>query len=137
MRKTRAAFRALREECGYTQTDIANIFDIDRRSVRRWEAGNDEGWYEPPDDVFQWLVEESARMRANARMYHDELVLVAAEQEYSGCLALAYYRTQEELDAVQGDRGEHVGFVNATTRMVARMLEDEGYDVLICYKEQE
>lgn len=137
MRKTRAAFRALREGCGYTQTDIANIFCLDRRSVRRWEAGNDEGWYEPPDDVFEWLVDEHERMRANARMYHDELVLVAAEQEYEGFLALAYYRTQDELDAVQGDRGEHVGFVNATTRMVAQMLEDEGYDVLICYKEHE
>ena len=137
MKKTRAAFRALREECGYTQTDIANIFNIDRRSVRRWEAGEDGGWYEPPDDVFDWLVNEHERMHANASIYHDELVLVAAEQEYSGSLALAYYRTQEELDAVQGDRGEHVGFVNATTRMVARMLEDEGYDVIICYKSQE
>lgn len=135
--KTRAAFRALREGCGYTQTDVAEIFDLDRRSVRRWEAGEDGGWYEPPDDIFEWLVAETERMRSNARMYHDELVLVAAEQEYSGSLALAYYRTQDELDAVQGDRGEHVGFVNATTRMVARMLEDEGYDVIICYKEQE
>lgn len=137
MIKTRAAFRALREGCGYTQTDIAEIFGLDRRSVRRWEAGEDGGWYEPPDDVFEWLVAETERMLENARMYHDELVLVAAEQEYSGSLALAYYRTQDELDAVQGDRCEHVGFVNATTRMVARMLEDEGYDVLICYKEQE
>jgi hypothetical protein len=44
-----------------------------------------------------------------------------------------YYRNQEDLDSVQGDRGRLVGYVNALTRQAAFLCENAGLDITARY----
>lgn len=130
MRKSKTAFRAIREECGLTQQDIADEADITVRSVKRWEREGVEG-YEPPDEVWEWLLSVREVMRADAEAMAERLMQMAASIQWSKPLTISYYRTQAELDAVQLSAGldRPVGFANATARRVADILEENGWEV--------
>lgn len=120
MEKTKAAFRAVREACGLSQQDVADEADVKVLSVKKWEsAGSDIK--QPPDDVWQWLLQARAALMEDAREQADGM----AESTDSGPVTLWYYRTQEQLDAVQLDEGvdEPVGYCNVRTREVMRLLD--------------
>lgn len=120
MKKTKAAFRAIREECGLTQQDIANEADVKILSVKRWENTKED--HQPPDDVWQWLLALRGAMYQDAREMAEQIV--ASLPEGARDLTLDYYRTQEELDAVQlPGADEPVGYVNARMRLVGQMLD--------------
>ena len=126
MEKTKANFRALREACGLTQSDIAAEADVRLLTAKRWENPNVEG-SEPPEDVWDFLRNVYAAMQADAQEIAD--AIAQSVQETDGMLVeLDYYRTQEDLDAVQLGSGvdEPVGYVNARARLVAMMLEGAG-----------
>lgn len=128
MDKTKASFRALREACGYTQQDIADEFDVDIRSVKRWERPN--GSYAPPEDVFCWLEHELSRMMLLAAKMAESSLEIG-----DGEISIAYYRTQDDLDSYQLDAGvdEAVGFVNAASRYAAMIIMSAGRDVTFRY----
>ena len=120
MDKTKANFRAIREACGMTQSDVSGETGATLSRIRSWE--NPACGVLPPDDVWAWLL-----------MAHDALVMDArdaVEQIMSSrttqVVALPYYRTQDDLDAVQLAQGidEPVGYHNARTRMIAQMLAE-------------
>lgn len=122
MRKTKAAFRALREECGFTQNDLADEFDVDVRSVKRWENPKVPG-YEPPDDVWQFVLAARGAMHQDAREIAEQVMASLSKGDHD--LQLRYYRTQDDLDAVQAGSGadEPVGYVNARMRLVGQLLD--------------
>lgn len=123
MKKTKAAFRALREECGMTQREVADEFDVQILTVKKWENPN-SNIKEPPDDVWQWLLALRGAMHQDAREIADQIV--ASLPNGATDLELNYFRTQEALDAVQlPDADEPVGYVNARMRLVGQLLDRE------------
>lgn len=135
MEQSKAAFRAIREECGMTQQDVAVELGYDPRSVKRWEneAATD---YRAPEAAWAWLLacrdalyeEADHAVREVLRMHRGDAPV-----------ALTYYRTQEQLDARQLDaeRDRPVGYVNAVTRECARQLRDKHVDVVYAYPADE
>lgn len=123
MRKTKATARALRESVGMTQLELAAEFDVEVRTVKRWENPAHPSKY--PDEVFQWLEEARSDMVSRAVGLAQG---IAADKPAR--VVLPYYRTQDELDAVQLPLGQDqpVGYFNATARMVADALIALGID---------
>lgn len=120
MKKTKAAFRAFREECGLTQQDIADEAGVQILSVKRWENTKED--HQPPDDVWQWLLALRGAMYEDARQITKQII--ESLPEGAKDLVLDYYRTQEDLDSVQlPEADEPVGYVNARTRLVGQMLD--------------
>lgn len=120
MKKTKAAFRAIREECGLTQQDIADEADVKILSVKRWENTKED--HQPPDDVWQWLLALRGAMYEDARQITTQIIDSLSDGATDLCLD--YYRTQEDLDSVQlPEADEPVGYVNARTRLVGQMLD--------------
>lgn len=120
MKKTKAAFRAFREECGLTQQDIADEAGVQILSVKRWENTKED--HQPPDDVWQWLLALRGAMYEDARQITKQII--ESLPEGAKDLVLDYYRTQEDLDSVQlPEDDEPVGYVNARTRLVGQMLD--------------
>ena len=120
MKKTKAAFRAIREECGLTQQDIADEAGVQILSVKRWENTKED--HQPPDDVWQWLLALRGAMHEDARQIATQIIdsLPGGAKDP----VLDYYRTQDDLDSVQlPEIDEPVGYVNARTRLVGQMLE--------------
>lgn len=134
MIKTKAAFRALRESCGMTQKNVADEADVAMFSVKRWE-NEDESSHQPPDDVWEWLVECHQRMIAEARESAAKAIALAREERNDGPVAIRYYRTQEALDEEQLPLGidRPVGYVNAVSMRAAEIIEDAGMDTLLMY----
>lgn len=123
LEKTKAAFRAIREECGMTQHDIADEAGVDVRSVKRWENPAVEG-YMPPDEVWSFLLSCRGALHQDAREIADQII-DSIKATNGKTVTLQYFRTQEDLDAVQLKDGidEPVGYNNARTRLIAQHLE--------------
>lgn len=134
MIKTKAAFRALRESCGMTQRDVADEAGVAVFSVKRWE-NEDDSSHQPPDDVWEWLVECHQGMVAEARESAAEVLALADEERNEGPIAIRYYRTQEALDEAQLPMGmdRPVGYVNAIAMRSAEIIEEAGRETVLAY----
>ena len=117
MHKTKATARALREWCGMTQLDLADEFGVDVKTVKRWENPAHASKY--PDEVFAWLHAARADMCDRAMGLAKSIAADRPERA-----VLPYYRTQDDLDAVQLPLGQDqpVGYFNATMRLVCDAL---------------
>lgn len=121
MKKTKAAFRAFREECGLTQQDIADEADVRVMTVKNWENPNKPNSV-VPDDVWQFILGLRGAMYQDAREIVEQII--SSLPEGAKDLVLDYYRTQEDLDSVQlPEVDDPVGYVNARTRLVGQMLD--------------
>lgn len=123
MRKTKATARAIRESIGMTQLELSAEFDVDIRTVKRWENPAHPSTY--PDEVFDWLLAAREDMVSRAIGLAQSIAADKPER-----VVLPYFRTQEELDAVQLSVGQDqpVGYFNATARMIADALIALGID---------
>lgn len=132
----KATFRAVREECGLSQQDVADEFNVDVRSVKRWEKGDSGNM--PPEDVCAWLLSQRESLYATAEIMAEKAVELAKRTGES-FVAVRYYRTQDELDAYRFGKGLAslpLGYVNATSRIAAIYIEDEDYHVEYFYPDQ-
>lgn len=131
--RTKADFRALRESVGLTQQDVADEAGVSVRTVKRWEAPDGQ---DAPDDVVSFLIACKKSIDIDVSRYVD---VVHTEVEEGATVMVPYYRTQEDLDAVQIGQGADmpVGFVNALSRKIAERLDAEGYDVFFEYSPHE
>lgn len=133
--QTKAGFRALREECGLTQQDLAEGMSVTVMSVKRWENDNQPG--EPPEEAWEWLHELREELYSEARFYARYLTDYAESVgDYSGKMTIAYYRTQEDLNRAREETNfpEYpLGFVNKMSQIVAAFFEGEGFDVKFEY----
>lgn len=129
MRKTKAAFKAMREKCGLAQRDIADEFDVTVDSVKKWE--NPRYQNDPPDEVWDWLLDAVGAMELDARELAERVIETAGG---GGSVVLDYMRTQEQLDAIQlPDADESVGYYNARMRLVADIVQEAGVEVTFAY----
>lgn len=133
--KTKAAFRAVREECGLTNQDVADEAGASLAAVRKWEYET-RPYNQPPDDVWAWLLACREGLYEEARRAVNEAL---AMHRGDAPVVLTYYRTQEQLDARQLAAGmdRPVGYINAITREVARQLCDKHVDVVLAYPADE
>ena len=117
MRKTKATARAIRESVGMTQLELSAEFDVDIRTVKRWENPAHPSRY--PDEVFEWLLASREDIVSRAIGLAKSIAADKPER-----VVLPYFRTQEELDAVQLPVGQDqpVGYFNATMRLVCDAL---------------
>ena len=120
MDKTKANFRAIREACGMTQSDVSGETGATVGVVRSWE--DPSCGVLPPDDVWAWLLMARDAMVMDACEGVEQIMAARIGQT----IALLYFRTQDELDAVQLAQGidEPVGYHNARMRMIAQMLSE-------------
>lgn len=131
MQKNKASFRAIREECGLTQKDIADQFGVRVLSIKRWE--NDKELSQPPDDVWEWLVETQESINNEALMWAERVINLAKDECDDDPIYIAYYRTQEDLDRFGQDNRPY-GLVNTISRKAAAIIESAGYQVQFAYK---
>lgn len=133
MNKTKAQFRAYRESLGLSQHDIAEALGVQERSVRRWEQ---PGCYAPPEASWGWLDD--------MRKLHDTMVggsmdtvreLAQQAGKNPGAVSMFYWRSQEECDLHARERAPY-GFLNAVTREVARLLEADGLEARLQFREE-
>ncbi len=134
MVKTKAAFKALREECGLSQQDVADEAEVTLSSVKKWENPRYDS-NQPPGDVWLWLLEMRDELEEEARASCAKLLSM---HRGDGAPFVTYYRTQEQLDAAQLPCGldRPVGYVNATTRRAVQLLREAHVDVDVLYPEQ-
>ncbi len=120
MEKSKANIRAIREACGMTQSDVSGETGATVGVVRSWE--DPSCGVLPPDDVWAWLLMTRDALVMDARDAVEQIMSSRTTQ----VVALPYYRTQGDLDAVQLAQGidEPVGYHNARTRMIAQMLAE-------------
>lgn len=132
MEKTKANFRAMREACGMSQADVACEADVSVLSVKKWENPSSD-IKQPPQDVWDWLVMAYDGMVMDAREAVEQIMAARTGQT----VALPYFRTQDELDAVQLAQGidEPVGYHNARMRMIAQMLSEREVPYEFVYPE--
>lgn len=132
MEMTKATFRAFREECGYSQRDVAEQFDVSMLTVKRWERPDKT---EPPLEACKWLEQRREELHEIVDIMTDN-ALNTLDETGTCEIAIRYYRTQEELDAARERDGmppEKVGFVNAASRLTASIVEAHGYGVAFVY----
>ena len=93
--ETKAAFRAMRETCGASQSALADALGVAARTVKRWET---PGQPEPPRDAWR-LVEGWHADTVYGAKWH---VGKAEELRYDchEAYTLVIYRNQEEFDRV-------------------------------------
>lgn len=133
MDKTKANIRAIRESCGMTQSDVSGETGATVGVVRSWE--DTSCGVLPSDDVWAWLLMAHDAMVMDARDAVEQIMSSRTTQ----VVALPYYRTQHDLDAVQLAQGidEPVGYHNARTRMVAQMLAEREVPYEFVYPQAE
>ena len=127
----KADFKALREELGLTQGDVADACDVRVTAVKRWER---PGWPDPPEDAWDVLL----RMRETLVEQADAMVDRACDmRDEHGVrhVVITYYRLQDDHDRWGREQGP-VGFVNAVSRRAADSMRAEGIDVRFAYPQQ-
>lgn len=130
---TAANFRAMREMCGITQQQVAEVMEVQIRTVKRWEKGETP----VPEDALEWMRECATEHTLGVRT---ELGGFMADAEPGEAVCLTYYRTQEQADMdaeVMGCEAGPYQFVNAVRRSVGERLTDMGYLVSFKYPDEE
>lgn len=130
---TAANYRALREICGVTQQQVADVLGVSVLTVKKWEKGVNR----VPDDALSFIREAAAE---HTRAVRTEAAEAASSAQPGSALCLTYYRTQEQADLEAGLTGEAAGpyqFLNAVRRSVGERLIDMGYLVSFKYPDEE
>ena len=128
---TKADFRAKRETMGLTQGDVAKACGVSLRTVKRWEHPD---WQEPPDDVWEWLLDMHDRHDAAVDAMVDQALEMVREHDLE-MVAITYYRDQAQYDACGRDDGPY-GFVNSIAREAALDLAGEGIETEFRYPDE-
>lgn len=122
MDRTKADLRALRETAGITQSDLASMMGVARRSVVRWEA--DGNAWSAPDEAWEIIgraLDAQAEAVAHAVGIVEEARGAAGADARAIDLLYRYERTAEDRMA------------NASARAAATVLRHLGHRVRFCY----
>lgn len=92
----KAYMRAVREICGLSQGDIAAEFDVNERSVRRWEHPD---YSNPPQDVLEWLA---TALEEHAKGVEEIVSDAIRGAKPNDTIILNWYRDQAQRDREGG-----------------------------------
>lgn len=126
----KAYMRAVREICGLSQSDIAAEFDLNIRTVKRWEHPD---WSEPPEDVLEWLA---TALDEHAKAVEEVVSCAISNAKPNETVVLNWYRDQAQRDHEGGVDAPYT-FDNAITRSAAEHLMRLGYNVVFAFPDQE
>lgn len=127
--RNKQEFKALREQVGMSQTDLALALGVSERSVKRWESIKYKEYNAPQDawDILDDALKLQRQVVAAALGQIDE-----AAQEvggYPASVKLVYWSTQAEYDEHHcvDDDGDWRQ-ANATARIVSYALHERGIE---------
>lgn len=129
--RTKADFRAMREQAGYSQQALADALSVNVKTIKRWEHEADASM--PPTDAWE-LLKTALGVQKRMAVY---AVSVARKQETAlgvrpKAVQLTYYRDQAMYDLYGRDAG-YFGVANANSRAAATALQAESYSVAFSY----
>ena len=140
MLRTKAGFRRLRIQVGFTQVALAAAVGIKSGMqhgtidaiVKDWE--NPGSPREIPEKVWEFLFAMRKRQRDDAAKYVEALVQM--HHDVSAPIELTYYRTQPQYEKYSKRSGD-CGVYDAMIRLVGDGLEKRGYAVRYVYPEKD
>lgn len=122
--RTKADLKARREMLGMSQQLFASILGVDVRSVKRWESPDAVEYKEAPSEAWD-VIEGFAQQQA----WVIETALDNADASGADEVSLTYWRSEAEYEAAHPGEGKFWQMANANSRLIAFLLEDDGYDV--------
>lgn len=122
---SKADFRAMREQSGYSQQALADALHVNVKSIKRWEHENDPS--EAPKDAWE-LLGNAVKKQLEAADYALQVAIEQAEAHPVAAkkAALTYYRDQAMYDRYGRDEG-YFGVANANSRAAASELMRKGF----------
>ena len=127
--RSKQEFKALREQVGMSQADLALVLEVSERSVKRWESIKYPNYNAPQDawDILDDALKLQRQVISAALGQIDE-----AAQEvggYPASVKLVYWSTQAEYDEYHcvDDNGDWRQ-ANATARIVSYALHERGIE---------
>lgn len=133
MNEFAAEFRAMREQVGMSQQDVADALGVRVLSVKRWE--NPEYPFEIPDDAWD-VLDAAYGMQQQQVEYAVDSAIAAVEatrKQSDMDVLLRYWRTQSDYDAAHPDEPGPYGQANAVARAAAERLRTLGFEVSFTY----
>lgn len=123
-----ADLKAARELCGLSQQALADLLNVNKRSVKRWERGDNPA----PQDA--WAAIDKQLARHDAAIEYADMLLDQMEQadKPASEVILTYWRDQAEYDAHGRDKG-YYGCANANSRTIADVLRANGVECSFRY----
>lgn len=122
---SKADFRAMREQAGYSQQALADALNVNVRTVKRWEHESEAA--EAPKDAWE-LLGNTIKTQLKAADYALQVAVEQAEAHPAAVkkATLTYYRDQAMFDRYGRDEG-YFGVANANSRAAASELMREGF----------
>lgn len=127
--RNKQEFKALREQVGMSQTDLALALDVSERSVKRWESIKYKE-YNAPQDAWDILDDALRLQRQVVSAALGQVEEVAQEVgSYPASVKLVYWSSQAEYDEHHcvDDDGDWRQ-ANATARIVSYALHERGIE---------
>lgn len=129
--RNKAEFKALRETVGMSQQLLADILDVDVRSVKRWEHPNGA---EPPQDAWDVLDEARARQVWVVEAAIDKTHELEREAGRAPeAVRITYWPNAATYEAVHPDEGFSWMMANANARLTALEFTRLKFDVAFEY----
>lgn len=128
-----AEFRALREQVGLSQQDVADMLGVKVLSVKRWEKPDYP--FEIPQDAWD-VLDEAYGLQRNAVENAVDQVIAAGESVGRSAempVRITYWRTQGDYDERHPHDPGPFGQANATARAVAEKLRGLGIHVAFAF----
>ena len=122
--RSKTEFRAKREIIGLTQADIAEELGVGLKTVKRWES---EGYRNPSDEAWALIDREYEKVKKTIAFTVNAYSALKEKGSASSPIQLAYYRSQEQHDAVSPAEENYLR-VNAQMRIMAIVLESLGIE---------
>lgn len=126
--RSKADFKAKREGLGMSQSLLAELLGVNRVSVKRWESPSFE--WTPPKDAWDLLEEYEKLQGTVVDAAVQQVRKTAREHGVPDAVDLAYWHSEADYERAHPGEGRFWQMANANSRIIARILEDEGYGVV-------
>lgn len=133
MNEQAADFRALREQVGFSQQDVADLMGVNVSSAKRWERPDYP--FSIPDAAWELLESAYELQRQEVEYAVDQIVHAASVTRQGSRLpvVLSYWRTQADYDEAHPNQPGPYGQANAISRAVAEKARALGFEVDFVY----
>lgn len=131
--RNKAEFRALRETVGMSQQLLADMLDVEVRSVKRWEHPNGS---EPPNDAWDVLAEARERQVWVVDAAVDKAHEIESDAGRSpNAVQITYWPNAAAYENAHPDEDYSWMMANANARLIALELTRLKFDVRFKYPE--
>lgn len=128
-----AELRARREIIGMSQALLAELMDVNLRSVKRWENPSYE--WEIPQAVWALLEHYEDLQRDVVEEAVDSIENQVQEQGFAPEeISLTYWHSAEDYEEYHPGEGKFWQMANANSRLIAFLLTEEDYEVSFNYR---